>query len=115
MLSKEKFVEYISFIQKQETLQNDLCNVLESLSPGNYCNAFIYAEYSEMFIDAIVHALFPDLKDDLKEYVKEDLYFFICDLAFGTVEQPIQIDDKKYIITNAAELYNYLMKTYCII
>ena len=50
MISKERFIEILKFIQDQENKQNKFIEALELLSPGSYVDAFIYSEYTQVLI-----------------------------------------------------------------
>ena len=48
MISKERFIKILKFIQDQESKQNKFIEALELLSPGSYVDAFIYSEYAQV-------------------------------------------------------------------
>ena len=53
MISKEKFVEYMKFIEEKDAQEKEFIKALEKLSPSTYCDAFIYDEYEDKLISLL--------------------------------------------------------------
>ena len=71
MISKELFIEYIDFIKKKRTQENDLSNTLEVMCPGCYCDTLIYEEYEEKLVN-----LLKILLNDTDDLIGYKLYEF---------------------------------------
>ena len=70
MISKERFIEILKFIQNQESKQDKFIEALELLSPGSYVDAFIYSEYAQVLID-ILSEMFNDENGDIEYFLYE--------------------------------------------
>ena len=70
MISKERFIEILKFIQDQENKQNKFIEALELLSPGSYVDAFIYSEYAQVLIDILAEIL-HDEDGDIEHFLYE--------------------------------------------
>jgi hypothetical protein len=69
MITKEKFVEYMEFIERKDAQEHLFMETLETLCPGNYCDAFIYAEYEDKLI-----SLLQNMLNDINDLITYRLY-----------------------------------------
>ena len=102
-LTKEDFLSVLDFIKEQRDKETKFIDVLELLSPQEYCNAFIYSQYE----DKMVNLLRTILDDE-----SDDIGYFLYEMEQGTssiVTGPTD-QDGNVLYSNAAELYDYLMK-----
>lgn len=104
MMTKERFVYLINFIQEHQTLESNLCNALEAMTDGCYCDALVYSEYENELIQTMKDALNLSESDDIIDY-------FICDLDFGRSYKPGAISDNNGDIdlSTAEKLYDYII------
>ena len=96
LLTKKEFVKYLNFIYKQEEKQEQFVQALENLCPGNYCDCWLFNEYSEKYIE-LLKKLMNDTCDDIR--------YFLYDMERGKA--------RGYVHTtyhNEEELYDYLTK-----
>lgn len=70
MISKERFIKILKFIQDQESKQDKFIEALELLSPGSYVDAFIYSEYAQVLID-VLSEMFNDENGDIEYFLYE--------------------------------------------
>lgn len=101
MISKEKFVEYMEFIEEKKKQELTLCNLLETMCPGNYCDAFIFSEYETKLIN-----LLADLLNDETNLIEYKLYEFS---AFNTEDKEEQLKETPEVATWNT-VYDYLTK-----
>ena len=47
----EDFIKRISLIKEYEQKQEQFVKGLEALSPGTYCDCFLYSDYENMIIE----------------------------------------------------------------
>ena len=53
LISKKEFVDTLKFIKKQNTKQEKFVTALVDLSPGCYCDCFLYDEYGDKMIQLL--------------------------------------------------------------
>lgn len=68
LITKEQFINRINFIKNLEAKESMLCNTLEELSPGCYCDALIYSECINEFIKDLERELEDANLIDYKMY-----------------------------------------------
>lgn len=104
---KDVFMKVLNLIQEYQTLENDFCNILETMSGGNtYVDAFIYSAYQDVILD-MLHVLFQIPEND------GILEWYIYDTNFGKdCKAELIIDGKTIDVSEPEALYNYLMDTY---
>ena len=103
-MTKERFVYLLEFIKKHHELESNLCQALESMSPGNYIDAFVYSEYETELLKTIKEAMnVPEENDDIE--------YFMYDLEFGKLyERDSVLENGKAVDFSSAEaLYEYLI------
>ena len=103
-MTKERFVYLLEFIKKHHELENSLCQALESMSPGNYVDAFIYSEYETELLKTIKEAMnVPEENDDIE--------YFMYDLEFGELYKPGSVLENGEAVdfSSAEALYEYLI------
>ena len=104
MLTKEEFTNTLKFIKKQSVKQEKFIKALENLSPGCYCDCFLYDEYSDKMIQ-LLENIFED------EY--EDIYYFLYDSEwlYDSKEDKKYPTDKegKTLYCSPETLYDYLV------
>ena len=108
LISFEEFKETLDFIDDQAEKQNKLCNVLEELSPGCYCDAFIYSEYENRLMEMLFKLM------NLNEDKINDLMYWFYDLEYGVkYDEYVKLNyiKGKYIeiYSSMESLYNYLI------
>ena len=102
----EEFKETLDFIKEQDEKMNNFCDALEQLSPGEYCNCFLYSKYEEKLLDMLCKAM------RLTEHETATLMWWIYDMEWGTKagEADIFDEDGNWIdLTTIEKLYNYLI------
>lgn len=70
MISKEQFKKYLMFIKQQQEKEEKFVEALEELSPGTYCDCYIYDEYETMMV-AMLRDFFNDKEDDISYFIYE--------------------------------------------
>ena len=103
-MTKERFVYLLNFIKKHHELENSLCQALESMSPGNYVDAFVYIEYETELLKTIKEAMnVPEENDDIE--------YFMYDLEFGKLYKRGSVLENGEAVdfSSAEELYEYLI------
>lgn len=105
MISRQYFVEIINKIKEQSELQDEICAVLEKMSPGSYVDAFVYSKYEDLVLKLLKH-IFNLGDDDILEY-------WIYDLEYGKkYEEGCVFDEKtgeNIDISTTEKLYDYLV------
>ena len=108
MLTKDAFVKYINLMKKYSELTSKFCDVLEEMSPGCRCDAFLYSEYETAIVDLLKCALgLPQDNDDLE--------YFIYELEYGSKYKSgdYQLGDHTIVDFSSAEnVYDYFVKYY---
>ena len=103
-MTKERFVYLLDCIKKPHEVENSLCQALESMSPGNYVDAFVYIEYETELLKTIKEAMnVPEENDDIE--------YFMYDLEFGKLyERDSVLENGEAVDFSSAEaLYEYLI------
>lgn len=106
MISKKYFIEILTFVKNQAKKQEEFIKALESLSPGSYCDCFLFNDYEDHLID-LLHTILNDKHDDL--------YYFLYELDWINRDEldknSFPKDKKGNILYNSLEtLYEYLTK-----
>ena len=101
MVSKELFLKTLQLIKDLEKRQDAFVDSLESLSPGNYCDCFLFSDP----INQIIKILGEDL-NDTEDLITYYLYEF-ADLPEDTKREQIE----KYTPECASDeaIYDYLV------
>ena len=99
LFTKKDFIETLNFIKKQDKKQDKFIDALENLSPGCYCNAFIFSEYE----DRLVRILGTILNDE-----HDDIGYFLYEMNWDKAKAPTD-KNGKVLYSNAGELYDYLV------
>lgn len=88
MISLDEFKEYLLFIREERIKQDTFCSALETLSPGNYCNCFIFEGYE----NAVLQLLASHFVDG-KSTALDCIYNFVYDLN-GLENKSLVVEDK---------------------
>lgn len=99
-MDKQTFIETIAFIYEERTRQDRFCDVLEFLSPGEYCNCFLYNRYEERLINMLVEIM-DDKESDLIRY---KMYEFD---TWNIYDKEEQLKETPYL-ENWETLYDFL-------
>lgn len=102
----DEFKDTLDFIKQQDEKMNNFCNVLEQLSPGEYCNCFLYDGYENRLLEMLCKAM------NLSESKQEDLYYWLYNVEWGTkfeIGDIISEDGTTPDLTTMEKLYNYLI------
>jgi len=101
VISENEFVKILEFTKKQRDLEDNFVKALESLSPGTYCDCYLFDAYeTELF--KLLEAMFDDKYGDIS--------YFIYDMDYGQNKRmPVYVNSDKPLYTNASELYRYLL------
>lgn len=94
-LTKDEFINYMNFIYEQNDKQEQFVKALESLCPGNYCDCWLFNEYTEKYLE-LLKKLMNDKNDDI--------LYFLYELEQG---QSKFFENIPY--NNEEELYDYLV------
>lgn len=107
MITRDKFKDLLLFIQDQVKKELTFMNALESLSPGEYVNAFIYDQYEQKVIE-LLENMFNDKS--------EDIQYFLYELDAENYDNMIVPDEKcprdkdnKILYNSPETLYDYLV------
>jgi len=101
-----EFKETLDFIKEQDNKMNDFCDALEQLSPGEYCNCFLYNKYEEKLLDMMCKAM------RLSESKIDILMWWLYDMDWGSRITENSLQDEKgnnINLTTIEKLYNYLV------
>lgn len=101
MISKDKFVSILKFIQEKDIQQQGLINALEIMCPYCYVDAFIYSEYEAKMLE-LLGELLHDKNDDIS--------YFLYDLDALNEKDLIVPQDKCELYNSPDTLYDYLIK-----
>ncbi len=71
MISKENFVKYMKFIEAKQLQENKLADILEEMSPTFRCDALVYADYEENFLE-----LLREVMQDKTDLIGYKMYEF---------------------------------------
>ncbi len=106
MISKEEFVETINFIIEKREQEKTFVRTLEKLSPGCYCDCYLYDEYEQKLIDT--------LEIMLNDYSHEISYYcYDCNGLEKLDKKHCPKMHGKYLYTSLETLYDYLIKENC--
>ena len=107
MISKENFIFVLSQIEKQENKDR---NFTKFLQDGNYIDGHIVSTFSEPLLDTTLKLLSLFFEEDVFNK-KNDTWieWFVYENDFGKQKMSCFIDNVKYKITNAEEMYNFLI------
>lgn len=101
IISKEEFIDYITFIEEQAKKQDKFLEALKEMSPGSYCDCFLYNAYEDKLID-LLQKIMNDTEDDIGYYLYE-----------MSSEESYPRDEKGNILYKDKEsLYNFLISKY---
>lgn len=98
-MTKERFIETINFIKKLQQKESDFCDALEALSPGEYCNCFLYSEAVEFIYKWLVEEM-----NDKYDYIS----YFLWENETCTVTNPDGSEET--LFTDINSLYDFLTK-----
>lgn len=101
MITKEKFVEYMKFIERKDAQEHLFMETLEALCPGNYCDAFIYAEYEGKLVSLLQNVL-----NDANDLITYRLYEY----AHLAEEEKLAQLTETPELESWGTLYDYLIK-----
>lgn len=101
LISKEDFICCMNFIKDQDRKQSIFINALETLSPGSYCDCFVFGEYEYEYIK---------LLEKLTYDVNHDISYFLYDYHKGKIE-PLD-SEGNVLYSDFSSLYDYLLKQY---
>lgn len=98
MMTLERFKETINFIRQLEQKTDRFVTALEELSPGEYCNCFLYSEV----IDFIWKWLREDMHDEMDaigQFLWENEETYAYD----------ENGNEKLLFNDIDSLYNYIV------
>lgn len=117
MISLEEFKEYLLFVREQRLKQATFIEALETLSPGNYCNCFMFDGYENAVLQLLA-SHFPKGKENALDCI----YNFVYDLN-GLDNKSLIVEDKmkcptcetkdngeRILYYSADTLYEYLTR-----
>lgn len=109
VISKEKFVDILVFLQNQDKRFEKLSNITDTLAPGFHTNPFFNLSYNEKIISILDEMFgFKNGEDSMIAY-------FIYELDYGkkSADTPILAPDGSPIdLSSADKLYDFLIKTH---
>lgn len=116
MISKEYFVKTLNFLKNNDKLQEKFIGILEEMSPGSYCDCFLFSQFTDKIVD-----LLELIMDD----TEHEISYFLFDAGWLTSNkndilkkyQPKSIGDgyERILYKNPETLYDYLVKDKSII
>ena len=100
-MTKDLFIKILDNIKESRELQEQFCYVLEKLSPGCYCDCFLYSKFE----DLCYNIFSEEYGDDNTEIIM----MFTCDENFCE-KGPLKLNvlESEVIINNAEDLYDFL-------
>jgi hypothetical protein len=108
MIKKEYFILVLSQIEKQLNKDRKL---VKFLTDNNYIDGNPASSFSEPLLDITIKLLSLYFEDDAfnSKYSDTWIDWFIFDNDFGKRKLPCYMNKKEYIISNADEMYNFLI------
>lgn len=103
MLSKKQFVETINFIKREREKEREFVRMLEKLSPGSYCDCYLYDEYEQKMIE-LLENMFEDNMHDISYFCYD------CNGLDKFEKKNCPKVNNKYLYNSLETLYNYLVK-----
>ena len=107
LITLDTFKDIITFIERKNKQQLELCDLLEKISGNEYsCDALIYSKYEDKILELLCKAMFLD------KGKCDDLFWWVYDMDYGKECKPDSLNDgeKDIDLTNVEKLYNYLME-----
>ena len=89
--------------KKQESKQEKFISVLEELSPGSYCDCFLFSEYQEQLLK-LLEKIFDDKNEDISYFLYESGWLYDSEeKSFPKDETEVEL------YTSVESLYDYLV------
>lgn len=104
-ITKEQFVEVMDYMHTRDKQFNDLCALLEDLTPGFRIDFLPNIDYNNKIIYLLNILLAEPQEDSLIEY-------FICELDWGTsphATNSLTFNDTVYDLSSVKKLYDALV------
>ena len=101
MITKEKFLEIIEFINKKNQQQEDLAKAFEAMCPGLYTDTLVYSEYEDKILELLTIML-----DDDTGLISYKLYEFDTFLDDETKAEQIKETPE---VETWEKVYDYLI------
>ena len=113
MISKEKFVDYIKFIEsldiKEDRLQKGLEDCFGRENVGYlYPFNIVAPKMIEMLCDLM------EIKYNEDPHIGDDIQYFIYELNYGKnscAKKAIELEDKTWDLSSAEKLYDYILES----
>lgn len=100
IISFDYFKSTLDFIKEQDEKMNNFCNALEQLSPGEYCNCFLYSDYEDRLLTMMTKAMHLNVEKI------NILMWWLYDMEWGT---KVTLESCATDLTTIEKLYNYLI------
>ena len=109
MISKEKFVEYMSAIKNAEEKDIKFDEAIRSLNNSGEGIAMLYTDEITIMIQMVCDLM--DIEYNAHNCYGDIVQYFIYECEWGKKDVPIIIDsdDKEIILKTIEDLYDYVM------
>lgn len=112
MISKERFVEYINFIESLDDKEHKLQEGLENcFGRENVGYLYVFNEVVPKMIEMLCDLM--EIEYNRDRHIGDDIQYFIYDLDFGKSKgaaEAVIIEGKTYDLSSAEKLYDYLLE-----
>lgn len=113
MISKEKFVDYIKFIENLDDKEYKLQKGLEDcFGRENVGYLYVFNEVVPKMIEMLCDLM--EIEYNRDPHIGDDIQYFIYDLDFGKSKgaaEAVIIEGKSYDLSSAEKLYDYLLES----
>ncbi len=113
MISKEKFVSYIKFIENLDVKEIKLQKGLEAcFGKENVGHIFVFNEVVPKMIEMLCDLMEIEYNKD--SHIGDDIQYFIYELDFGKIpcaKHAIECGDKSWDLSTAEKLYDYILES----
>ena len=112
MISKEKFVEYINFIESLDDKESKLQDGLqECFGKENVGHIFVFNEVAAKMIEMLCGLM--EIEYNQNPHIGDDIQYFIYELNFGKsscAKHAIEYEGKSWDLSTAEKLYDYILE-----
>lgn len=108
MISKERFVEYMSAIKKAEDKEREFDKALRNLNRDNEGIALIYSDEITVMTKMVCDLM--DIEYNSQDYYGDDIQYFIYECDWGKNDMAIiETDGKEIHLKTIEDLYDYIV------
>lgn len=109
MISKEKFVEYMTAIKKAFDKERDFDKAVRALNSDGEGIVMIYSDEITTMTKMLCDLM--DIEYNREEFYGDDIQYFIYECDWGNRDMEIEeVDGTKIILKTIEDLYDYIVK-----